>query len=182
MGARKWREDAPATVRASMSAKRRKRLLDLGGNVCCECAVTSPLHLDHRIPLALGGADADENIQILCEAHHRAKTRQDARDIAKARRLAKKGVGTPPRPGTIKSRGFDKSRSRGMNGAIKNRRPKEADMAKATEIAKPTKKGPLPKLAKGNAGDYEFQIGRTKLKPGEHMLKAKGPKGTGRMR
>ena len=45
---------------------------------------------DHRIPLAIGGDDDVGNIQILCPACNREKTRADLRMIAKCRRKARK--------------------------------------------------------------------------------------------
>lgn len=48
------------------------------------------LILDHRIPIALGGAEFDEaNLQILCCDCNKIKTRKDHVEIAKARRLEK---------------------------------------------------------------------------------------------
>lgn len=48
---------------------------------CSRCAVCGRVvagrqaHVDHVIPLADGGTDADANLQVLCERHHGAKTR-----------------------------------------------------------------------------------------------------------
>lgn len=46
--------------------------------------------IDHVHPRALGGSEADSNLQLLCRTCHAAKTRKDIRDIAKERR---RGVG-----------------------------------------------------------------------------------------
>lgn len=41
--------------------------------------------LDHRVPLAEGGADAESNYQGLCAHHNEIKTAEDIRRISKAR-------------------------------------------------------------------------------------------------
>jgi len=43
------------------------------GGACVRCGGRSDLHFDHIIPLAKGGSDAAENIQILCEHCNLAK-------------------------------------------------------------------------------------------------------------
>ena len=57
--------------------------------LCVECErkgrVTLATEVDHRIPLAQGGTDADENLQGLCHDCHAAKT---ARDEGKTRKRA----------------------------------------------------------------------------------------------
>lgn len=80
---------------------------------------------DHRIAIALGGSNDLSNM----EPHHAKgcapeKTRFDARDIAKARRLRKKNLDPatralekPKRP--IHNKGFDPSRTRGLNGKVR---------------------------------------------------------------
>jgi 5-methylcytosine-specific restriction endonuclease McrA len=84
----------------AMTPKRRERIL-AKHNGCCaypECTETVGLELDHTIPLALGGRDADENLRPLCGPHHKAKTALDVKLIAKAKRLnaTHKGLKPPP--------------------------------------------------------------------------------------
>jgi 5-methylcytosine-specific restriction protein A len=57
-------------------------------------------HLDHVIPLSLGGADATSNLQVLCRACHRDKTRRDSAALAKAirRQVAHRGATARGRP------------------------------------------------------------------------------------
>lgn len=174
-----------APARQSMHKARKLRIWEARGGLCGECGLPVPatgpeVVYDHRVPIWLSLSDDDGGIWPLHKACDKVKTPTDLRRIAKTKRQAK--MAEPAEPGTIKSRGFRKDVTRTISGAIKPRRPKEADMAKATETAKPTKKAPLPKVAKGNAGAYEFAIGSKRWKPGENGLKEKGPKGTGRMR
>lgn len=88
------REPVEATPRKAMTAARRNRVAERQGVLCaragCEQRWTE---VDHVVPLELGGAEADENLEGLCEAHHKEKTKADVRRIAKARRIRKKVAG-----------------------------------------------------------------------------------------
>ncbi len=58
--------------------------------VIVDSSDSSQLILDHIKPIALGGEEFDEdNLQILCKACDKIKTRQDHKDIAKLRRKEK---------------------------------------------------------------------------------------------
>lgn len=50
-------------------------------------AALIPLEVDHRVPLALGGAHCCRNFQLLTQAEHAEKTRNDLRLIAAVRWL-----------------------------------------------------------------------------------------------
>ena len=75
-----------------MSAARRQRLLERDKWMCCVKGCPQffawPLELDHRVPLALGGSDDDDNLTAICQMHHLEKTRDDVKAIAKAKRLS----------------------------------------------------------------------------------------------
>ncbi|WP_460452234.1 HNH endonuclease [Alsobacter sp. SYSU BS001988] len=43
--------------------------------------------LDHVVPLALGGRDEPDNLQVVCAPCHRQKTRRDVSAVAKAKRI-----------------------------------------------------------------------------------------------
>jgi 5-methylcytosine-specific restriction protein A len=45
--------------------------------ICLRLFLPSQVDIDHRIPLAKGGEDVDENVQILCKHCHKAKTAMD---------------------------------------------------------------------------------------------------------
>ena len=50
--------------------------------------------IDHILPLAMGGTNAPENLQILCRSCHRSKTTQsDIPRIAKTKRLKARHLG-----------------------------------------------------------------------------------------
>ena len=61
------------------------------GNCCARCSLKKGrsvvwLHLDHIVPLADGGAFTIDNMQLLCEDCHGAKTAKENSDRARARR------------------------------------------------------------------------------------------------
>lgn len=90
---KKWRADHPEAVR-TIRQNRRARKLAAGGTLStdiaerllklqrgkCACGCDQPLgddyHLDHRMPLALGGTNTDDNMQLLrkrCNLQKHAK-------------------------------------------------------------------------------------------------------------
>lgn len=78
-----WRHERSAAARGYDRRWRRTRALILGHlPLCrlCEAAGITRLaaELDHIVPKAAGGSDDPTNLQPLCRAHHRAKTRADA--------------------------------------------------------------------------------------------------------
>lgn len=95
----------------AMSRARRQRILARFDHHCAYpgCTEERDLEIDHAIPLALGGKDKDENLEPLCQAHHRAKTARDVKMIAKARRAGLKHRGEfPPAKQRLRGRGFPK--------------------------------------------------------------------------
>jgi len=61
---------------------RRLRILTRDAYRCAVCGRVvygRAAHVDHVVPLEEGGTDADENLQVLCESDHGAKTREEQR-------------------------------------------------------------------------------------------------------
>lgn len=61
---------------------RRERILirdSFRCQVCRRVISGRQAHVDHRLPLEEGGTDDDENLQVLCDKHHGAKTRGEQR-------------------------------------------------------------------------------------------------------
>lgn len=85
--------------RRSLSTRARLDLFLQAQGRCASC--TLPIapgkgwDIDHIIPLALGGSDTPDNLQILCKACHSTKTvKQDLPTIAKAERIRAKHTGS----------------------------------------------------------------------------------------
>ena len=56
-------------------AEARRATLDRDGWRCCQCGRAGRLEVDHRVPLAQGGAEFDPaNLQSLCRGCHLSKS------------------------------------------------------------------------------------------------------------
>lgn len=55
----------------------RQRILVRDGAACVRCEHGLNLEIDHIVPLHLGGAESDENRQILCKSCHAKKTLEE---------------------------------------------------------------------------------------------------------
>jgi 5-methylcytosine-specific restriction endonuclease McrA len=90
------------TARRSLTSKERLRLFALHDERCHLCGgrigVGEAWEVEHVIPLAMGGADDDANRKPAHVKCHRAKTTDDAANIAKAKRREAKHLGARPRP------------------------------------------------------------------------------------
>lgn len=86
-------------IRRSLSTRERARLFNLHGGICHLCGLKidgarEAWDISHDIPLALGGADDDENRKPAHRKCHRAHTAKvDAPRIAKARRQHARSTG-----------------------------------------------------------------------------------------
>jgi len=61
---------------------KRVRILARDAYTCAVCrkVIWGPkAHVDHIVPLEEGGTDDDANLQVLCEADHGRKTREEQR-------------------------------------------------------------------------------------------------------
>lgn len=120
-------EDVRTTKRGAMTKARKQRIWLAAEGVCAWCQKPvawpeEPTVFDHRVPLALGGADTDENIRPLharpCDAQ---KTHFDKRMIAKAKRIQAKIKGDRAKRKLIRSRGFQKNLTRKFDGTVRVR-------------------------------------------------------------
>jgi 5-methylcytosine-specific restriction endonuclease McrA len=63
----------PAPRREGISRDIRRAVWERDGGACVQCGEAFELQFDHIIPVALGGATALENLQVLCGPCNRAK-------------------------------------------------------------------------------------------------------------
>ena len=96
--------------RPTFSTSFRLNLFLMRKGLCAACSqkidAGKAWDIDHILPLALGGTNAPENLQILCRPCHRAKTtHSDIPRISKTKRLKARHLGaratsTRPIPGS----------------------------------------------------------------------------------
>lgn len=100
---------------AAIPARVRARVFERFGGKCAlsgrKIAAGEPWQLDHIVPLILGGAHAEENLQPVSVDAHKLKTVSDVKAKAKVARIRAAHLGLKPktrRP--IPSRPFQRSR------------------------------------------------------------------------
>jgi 5-methylcytosine-specific restriction endonuclease McrA len=78
---------ARITSSGKLSNSIAKKLLGLqrGKCACCKKIVGEEYHLDHIMPLALNGPNADENVQILCVSCNQSKHKKHPVDFMQQR-------------------------------------------------------------------------------------------------
>jgi len=98
--------------RKNFSRKDRLRLFIRDNGICGltgeKIKAGEPYEIEHRVPLALGGTNDDDNLYIVIPAAHREKTKDDVRKIAKVKRIEARLNGTRRERKPIPSRGFEK--------------------------------------------------------------------------
>jgi hypothetical protein len=65
--------DVSAAARGGISQEVKRALWERCGGRCVECGSDALLEFDHVIPLAMGGANTERNLQLLCADCNRAK-------------------------------------------------------------------------------------------------------------
>ena len=101
--------------RRRLSDAEKRQIIARQNKRCAICGreLVGAVHMDHRIPFELGGADDASNIQALCARPcHSAKTKIDAADIARAKRrklFMETGRHKKAESKPIRSRGFQKA-------------------------------------------------------------------------
>lgn len=82
--------------RGSMSDLRVAKIYARHDGKCASCGrklmAGDDYEIDHKIALANGGTDDDDNLQLLCEGCHILKTGDDVSEAAKGKRRFRKHV------------------------------------------------------------------------------------------
>lgn len=123
-------EKAP---RKSFTPKQRQGVFSAYDGVCAGCdePLRGKWQVDHRVPLELNGPHDPSNWQPLCgqdmNGCHVAKTREDIKRIAAARRIRKREAegakaSTIQSAREIQPRGFDKRLRKKMDGTVELRK------------------------------------------------------------
>lgn len=116
--------EVTATPRKSMTPKRRAEAFLASNGCCAKCAakLTGAYEVDHRVSLWMGGADELHNLECLCVPCHANKTHgHDAPARAKTKRLIARANGTRRERKPIQSKGFDRTKTRGFDGKVRDR-------------------------------------------------------------
>ena len=130
-------EPVEATERRPMTEARRARIFLAHKGKCADCGVKitrgrDAYQIDHPVQLWMGGPDEDAVCRLLCMDCVTPKNAKDATERAKVKRLIENEdpeQRKSKRP--MKSRGFDKTKSKRMDGAVIPRcqRPKATEPA-----------------------------------------------------
>jgi hypothetical protein len=102
-------------------------MLDQNGRCGCGCGsrlepMKEGVIDEHVAMLAMGGPNDLRNRSLWRKPCSAAKTKVDVAMNAKANRLIKKADPEQREPSRLQSRGFDKSKSRGLDGHVRPRR------------------------------------------------------------
>jgi 5-methylcytosine-specific restriction endonuclease McrA len=89
--------------------------------VCEGLIYIADAEIDHELALVDGGShDWSSNMRPLCRECHSRKSAKEHQENCRAKRRQKKHT-QPTQPGSIKSRGFDKTYRKKMNGQTEKR-------------------------------------------------------------
>lgn len=85
-----WANSKPTHVTTAT----RRRILSRDGHQCVQCGSAERLEVDHILNVAQGGRDNLDNLQTLCAACHREKTRHEANEWRRrTKRQPRKPIG-----------------------------------------------------------------------------------------
>jgi 5-methylcytosine-specific restriction endonuclease McrA len=117
--AAQWSDPIELTKRKTWTDKQKAQVWLKCGGMCVSCGSKNKLEIDHEKNLANGGTNDLENLFLLCYDCHKTKSKtRDWPSINKAKRVEKKHR-TVKKPSKLKSRGFDKTKTKGFDNKVK---------------------------------------------------------------
>ncbi len=125
------RERVTIHKRKSFTAKDRARIFAQHNGICGLSGVKikagEAWQIEHRLALALGGTNEDDNLYPALVEPHKIKTRDDVKALAKAVRIEKRELGTRRERKPIPSRPFPKIKTQWPKGRGFSGRKNEKD-------------------------------------------------------
>lgn len=108
-------------TRRRLTPSARAAMLARQGGCCIVdgCTETANLEEEHSTPFTWTGALPD---QLMCETHHKEKTRKDIKAISKVKRIRKREAGETKTKRKIQSPGFRKDVRKKMDGSVEKKR------------------------------------------------------------
>jgi 5-methylcytosine-specific restriction endonuclease McrA len=94
-------------TRRRLSPKAKAEIFQAAQGCCHICGgkIFKAWHIEHVVPLALGGADEPSNMKPAHPVCHSGKSRTDVAAISKAKRLERRHMGIKKRTGFWKPKG-----------------------------------------------------------------------------
>ena len=74
LGEPRMKRRAPQVSRIRIEADTRLFVWQRDGGRCCECGSTKDLQFDHIVPVAKGGSNTAQNVELLCADCNRRKS------------------------------------------------------------------------------------------------------------
>lgn len=117
------REAVELHSRKGFTKKQAAEIFLAAGGICkiCKEKIFGKFEVEHRVPLALSGTNDPSNLEPAHIDCHAGKTKDDQRAIAKAKRNERKSDKKTRKPATMKSRGFQKTLTKGFDGRVRPR-------------------------------------------------------------
>jgi len=103
-------------TRRRLSAKARAAIFNAANGIChiCDGGIQAgeAWQVEHIVPIAMGGADEPDNMRPAHDKCHKAKTKDDMANIAKAKRIEARDKGFSRPKQSIPKRPFPGKRER----------------------------------------------------------------------
>lgn len=153
------REPVVPEKRKPLTKAQRREILARQDDNCGECGTSliwrveagqkiyGPMIDEHVKRLFVGGSNELRNRQLWCVGCSKAKTKAEAPQNAKVRRILQ--WGEDERPSRLQGRGFPKHLTKSVNGAVK---PRKQRLNASQNLSEPREGGSMPPNHKNKPG------------------------------